>query len=120
MDTAYGAGLDFLLISPVVVTAASAVLIARIVTAGGGAVFTLAPARALGRVSYSLYLWQTPVIVWGDVWLSGASLVVRVVLLGGAALACALASYWCVEAPIRRLGSRAKPAPAMAQPAVHA
>lgn len=120
VDTAYGAGLDFLLISPVVVTAASAVLIARIVTAGGGAVFTLAPARALGRVSYSLYLWQTPVIVWGDVWLSGASLVVRVVLLGGAALACALASYWFVEAPIRRLGSRAKPAPAMAQPAVHA
>jgi peptidoglycan/LPS O-acetylase OafA/YrhL len=120
VDTAYGAGLDFLLINPVVVTAASAVLIAWIVTAGGGAVFTRAPARALGRVSYSLYLWQTPVIVWGDVWLNGAPFVVRVVLLGGAALVCALASYWFVEAPLRRLGNGPKRVPAIPQPAVHA
>jgi peptidoglycan/LPS O-acetylase OafA/YrhL len=115
---AYGAGADFTLVGPVLVTAAAAAFIARVVTAGEGGAFTWSWARALGRVSYSLYLWQTPVIVWGALWLSGVPLAVRAPLLGGISLLCAVVSYYCVEAPFRRLGTRARPSGALAQPVV--
>jgi peptidoglycan/LPS O-acetylase OafA/YrhL len=117
---AYGAGVDFTLVGPVLVTAAAAAFIARVVTAGAGAggAFNWRWARALGRVSYSLYLWQTPVIVWGALWLSGLPLAVRAPLLGGVSLACALVSYSCVEAPLRRLGTVSRPVAAIGQPVV--
>jgi peptidoglycan/LPS O-acetylase OafA/YrhL len=115
---AYGAGADFTLVGPLVVTAAAAVIIARVVTADAGTALRWPPARALGRVSYSLYLWQTPVIVWGDIWLKGFPLVVRAPLLAGAALACAPVSYWCVEAPLRRLGTAPRASTPAPQPAV--
>jgi peptidoglycan/LPS O-acetylase OafA/YrhL len=108
-DTAYGGGLDFLLINPLVATAASAVLIAWVVTSAGGGSLNWPVSRALGRVSYSLYLWQTPVIVWGGVALSTYPLAVRVVVLGSAALLCAIASYRLIEGPIRRLGTAPAP-----------
>jgi peptidoglycan/LPS O-acetylase OafA/YrhL len=102
--TAYGNGADFTLVNPLLTTAATAVLIARVVTAGGGGAFKWRSSRALGRVSYSLYLWQTPVILWGDIWLSGVPFVVRVPLLAAVSLICAVVSYRYVEAPIRRMG----------------
>jgi peptidoglycan/LPS O-acetylase OafA/YrhL len=104
--TAYGNGADFLLINPLLTTAATAVLIARVVTAGGGGAFNWRSSRGLGRVSYSLYLWQTPVILWGDIWLSSFPFIVRVPLLTAVSLACAVVSYRYVEAPIRRLGAQ--------------
>jgi peptidoglycan/LPS O-acetylase OafA/YrhL len=117
-DTAYGGGIDFLLINPVVATAASAVLIGWIVTSGrGGGALNWRASRALGRVSYSLYLWQTPVIVWGGVALAAYPFVVRVAVLGGTALLFAVASYRLVEGPIRRLGTTSvppRPAPTLA------
>ncbi|HVC03148.1 MAG TPA: acyltransferase [Candidatus Acidoferrales bacterium] len=117
VDTAYGGGIDFLFINPVVATAASAVLIGWIVTSGGGGALNWRASRGLGRISYSLYLWQTPVIVWGGDALGGYPLAIRVAVLGGTALLFAVASYRLVEGPIRRLGTTSvppRPAPTLA------
>jgi peptidoglycan/LPS O-acetylase OafA/YrhL len=104
-ETIYGDGVDFLLINPVIATAASAVLIAWVVTSDGAGALGWPVSRALGRISYSLYLWQTPIIIWGAA-LSSYPLVIRAPVLGGGALACAVASYQLVERPMRRLGVR--------------
>jgi peptidoglycan/LPS O-acetylase OafA/YrhL len=65
-------------------------------------VLALAPLAWLGRLSYSLYLWHWPVIVLVNqttTGLSGAALVaLRVALM----LAATCASYYVVEAPLRR------------------
>lgn len=103
--TGYGGDAGFLLINPVVATAASAVLIGWIVTSGGGGVLNWRASRGLGRVSYSLYLWQTPIIVWGSDALATYPLAIRCAVLGGTALLFAVASYRLVEGPIRRLGA---------------
>lgn len=117
--TAFPNGADlFLLAGPVVVAIATTLLIARLVTAGGGGALTWRPVRGLGRISYSLYLWQTPVIVWGDVWLGSTPLLVRVTLLTSLSLACAHASYRYVEAPLRNLGRAPSPPPSDASTAV--
>ena len=108
-DTGYGGDVGFLLINPVVATAATAVLIGWMVTANGGGVFNWRVSRGLGRISYSLYLWQTPIIVWGSDELASYPLAVRVAVLGGTALLFAVASYRLVEGPIRRLGAGAAP-----------
>lgn len=113
-DTAYGADAGFLLINPLVATASSAVLIGWVVTTGGGGVLHWRTSRGLGRISYSLYLWQTPIIVWGGDKLAPYPLAVRVAVLGGTALLFAVASYRLVEGPMRRLGAgsvRRKAAP---------
>jgi peptidoglycan/LPS O-acetylase OafA/YrhL len=99
----------FSLLGPAVVTIATALLIARLVTAGAGGFLTWRPVRGLGRISYSLYLWQTPVIVWGDVWLGSTPAVLRVALLTSLSLACACVSYRYVEAPLRNLGRLPSP-----------
>ncbi len=108
-DTIYGSGIDFLIVNPVAATAASALLIGWIVTRGGGGMLNWRASRALGRVSYSLYLWQTPVIVWAGTSLNAYPLLLRVLLLGGSALLLAVASYRLVEEPIRRLGAPSTP-----------
>jgi peptidoglycan/LPS O-acetylase OafA/YrhL len=110
--TVYGGGLGFLIVNPLLATAASALLIAWVVTSGRGGIFSWRSSRALGRISYSLYLWQTPVIVWGGVVVSIYPLAIRIVVLGGAALLFAVASYRLVETPMRRLGTApTSPAP---------
>lgn len=64
--------------------------------------FGLPPLAGLGRVSYSLYLWHLPIIVIvtaRSTHLAGAGLVaLRVVLI----VAATAASYFLIEAPIRR------------------
>ncbi len=111
--TTYGAGIGFTLAGPLLVTAATTLIIARVVTAGGGGAFTWGWSRGLGRVSYSLYLWQTPAIIWGGALLGSYSLLPRMALLGGLSLACAVASYRLVESPWRRVvTSRRQPATA--------
>ena len=67
-----------------------------------GAVLSLPPLRWLGTISYGVYLWHWPIIVYvtpGRTGLSGAALdLVRIVLT----LAFSTASYYVVERPIRR------------------
>jgi peptidoglycan/LPS O-acetylase OafA/YrhL len=84
---------------------ATAAVIAGVVQAPGGPVprfLALAPLRALGRISYGVYLWYWPVLlaVTGDrVHLDGFWLfVVRVAVT----VAIAALSYRLVEQPIRR------------------
>ncbi|MDA8071247.1 MAG: acyltransferase [Actinomycetota bacterium] len=67
-----------------------------------GTVLSLPPLRWLGTISYGVYLWHWPIIVYvtrGRTGLGGALLdVVRVALT----LAIATASYFVVERPLRR------------------
>ncbi|MGH9920786.1 MAG: acyltransferase family protein, partial [Nitrososphaerales archaeon] len=67
-----------------------------------GKLLAVAPLRWIGTISYGLYLWHWPVLVYVDhqtTGLDGAPLdLVRVAI----ALAAATASYYLVERPIRR------------------
>jgi peptidoglycan/LPS O-acetylase OafA/YrhL len=71
-----------------------------------GAVLELQPLAWLGRISYSVYLWQAIFFVWDDE---------RSAVLGALqsppwrfmlTLACAAGSYYGIEKPVIRLGAR--------------
>jgi hypothetical protein len=70
------------------------------------AVLGVAPARALGRISYGVYLWHWPVIVWmtpATVHLDGLALMAARLAM---TLVAATLSYHLLEMPIRRGGFR--------------
>jgi peptidoglycan/LPS O-acetylase OafA/YrhL len=69
---------------------------------GGGWLLNLSPVRALGRISYSLYLWQEPFLNphGGSTWFTRYPL--NLIL----ALAAALLSYNLIEQPFLRLRAR--------------
>ena len=69
-----------------------------------------APIVWLGKVSYSLYLWQ-------EVFCSNPALH-RGYLLAFLALGCACVSYYCVEQPLLRLREKLSAKPSLARPAV--
>ncbi len=64
-------------------------------------VLDLAPLRLCGRVSYGIYLWHWPVIVWLDAdrtgWTGGGLLAARLAVIA----ALTAVSYVCIESPIR-------------------
>jgi peptidoglycan/LPS O-acetylase OafA/YrhL len=64
-------------------------------------VFSLAPLRFIGRISYELYLWHWPVIVVTDDELHFEG-IGRVAFILAVTLALSLASYYLVDAPVRR------------------
>jgi len=64
-------------------------------------VLSLAPMQAIGKLSYSWYLWHWPVLMLGAVLFPAPGLMGRVLLVI-AALAIAIVSYHLVERPIRR------------------
>jgi peptidoglycan/LPS O-acetylase OafA/YrhL len=82
-----------------------ALVIAAVTTSGTGILargFALPPLRWLGLISYGLYLWHWPVIVWltpGRTGLDGLPLAAVRLAVG---LGLSLASYHLVEQPIRR------------------
>jgi peptidoglycan/LPS O-acetylase OafA/YrhL len=84
------------------------------VIAGGCAVpsalLSVAPLQALGRLSYSWYLWHWPFLMIAPVALGvEASLPVNL-LIGAAALVAAALTYALVEQPVRRMtGLRERP-----------
>jgi peptidoglycan/LPS O-acetylase OafA/YrhL len=65
----------------------------------------LAPVRFLGRISYSLYLWQQ-LFSNGEETPSPHSLFSHVLLCWCATFACAIASYYLVETPLIRRGHK--------------
>ncbi len=65
-----------------------------------GRLLELAPVRYLGRISYSLYLWQQV----GLIALGHSGLWLRL----GASLALAMVSYYAIEQPFIRLGARVR------------
>ena len=73
-------------------------LVARLLTLRGFVV--------LGLMSYSLYLWHWPVIVFSHHWALEAPTLASKAALVLASLACAYASWRWIEGPTRRLGGR--------------
>jgi peptidoglycan/LPS O-acetylase OafA/YrhL len=70
------------------------------------------PVAWLGKISYSLYLWQ-------ELWCSNAALHAGLILVVPA-LACACVSYYIVEQPMLRLRERLRPGrPVMQPPSVN-
>ncbi|MDR3299688.1 MAG: acyltransferase [Candidatus Accumulibacter sp.] len=65
------------------------------------ALLSLRPMQALGRVSYSWYLWHWPILVVGGAIYVQAGLSTRIAL-ALFSLALAAISYRCVELPLRR------------------
>src|SRR5262249_43245548 len=90
-----------------------AVIILRMLSAPsriGSLLLESAPLVAIGRISYSLYLFHVPFMIW--LWPRNSQSVdaLNAVLILGATFAVALLSYYCVERPCLRLKSRlAKP-----------
>jgi peptidoglycan/LPS O-acetylase OafA/YrhL len=77
------------------------------------AILALPPIAYLGRISYGIYIWHWPLIVWAERgWLDlrGVSPVPRDLGLTAATVALASLSYHAVEKPIRygSLGTRLK------------
>ncbi|ODA90800.1 hypothetical protein ATY41_08440 [Leifsonia xyli subsp. xyli] len=63
-----------------------------------GRVLTLAPVRYIGRISYSLYLWHAPVIVFAAALFPGEGFV-HGLLCVAASVAIAALSYYVIEQP---------------------
>ncbi len=99
-DTTFGA-----VVGPTIINVALALMIDRAVRVPSdvvGRFLNWAPLCALGRISYSLYLWQQPFLNphVGGAWYA------RYPLNLGLALLAALASYHLIEKPFLRLRSR--------------
>jgi peptidoglycan/LPS O-acetylase OafA/YrhL len=70
-----------------------------------GRLLELAPARFLGRISYSVYLWQQ-LFSNGQETPSTHSLYSHVLLCWCATFCCAIASYYLIETPLIRIGHK--------------
>ena len=81
-----------------------AAAVAAVVLHPGGAaarLLSVAPARALGRISYGVYLWHWPLFLVLNHQRTGLTGDALAVVRIGASLAVAAASYRLIEAPIR-------------------
>jgi peptidoglycan/LPS O-acetylase OafA/YrhL len=97
---------------------ACAVMIVSAVRGGSiNHILELRPLTFLGRISYSLYLWHWPVLVWASAAV-GDDHPIRTALLLPAVVAIATASYYGVERPLRARWRR-PPAARIAVPAGH-
>lgn len=73
-------------------------------TSVASAALSLPPVAYLGRISYGIYVWHWPLIVWADegwIKLGGISGLERSLVLAAATVAIASLSYHLVEKPIR-------------------
>ncbi len=88
-----------------VVAVAAAGLLATVVLVPGGLwgrLLGLAPLRALGTVSYGLYLWHWPIFIVLDHARTGLTGWLLFGVRAGTSLAVATASYHLLEMPVRR------------------
>lgn len=70
-----------------------------------GQLLSLAPLRFVGLISYSLYLWHWPIVVFADtgLLLPKTPLVIAAIIL--VSIGAATLSWWLVETPFRRHAS---------------
>ncbi|WOI54071.1 acyltransferase family protein [Parvularcula sp. LCG005] len=73
-----------------------------------GRLMSIWPAQFFGKISYSLYLWHWPVIVYATYFLPGHGKVDKVILFA-ISIALATLSYYFVEQPFRTKKMRALP-----------
>jgi peptidoglycan/LPS O-acetylase OafA/YrhL len=95
----------------------AAVLVLAPQLASGGRVRAALQARplvALGKISYSVYLWHLPLYVWLDRNAGPWPIAVKAVVAAGAVLGVATLSYRFVERPFLQRKARVAPAPAAA------
>lgn len=88
-----------------VIAACGAVLVVALPAAGDGRLRRTIAARplvALGAVSYSVYLWHLPIVMWVDRNVGGWPAGVQIAGAAAASLAAGTASYHLVERPIVR------------------
>ncbi len=81
------------------------VLIAAVVCqprAPGTRLLSVAPLRAVGKISYGLYLWHFPLFLWLDEGSTGQRGTALLILRLGVTLAVSLLSYFVIEQPIRQ------------------
>ena len=87
------------------IDAAVAALIAAVVLfprSAAGRIFSLRPLRAIGTISYGLYLWHFPCFLWldqGNTGLAGTGLLA---LRLSVTLVVSLVSFFAIEQPVRR------------------
>lgn len=62
---------------------------------------SVAPARWTGKISYSLYLWHWPLILWVGSFIDVSAPLQKAIVIGGTFTLAAM-SYVIVESPIRR------------------
>ncbi len=70
-----------------------------------GRFLELSSMRFVGRISYSLYLWQQPFLILDGSAAGGLTIWQHWPLAPIGLFACAMASYYCIERPMIRLGS---------------
>jgi peptidoglycan/LPS O-acetylase OafA/YrhL len=103
-------GLDRIYVyGPMIATPAAVLLVAG--AADGNRVLELRPLRFLGRISYAVYLWHVPLLVFTHSLYGRASAIPAVLL----ALALGTASTLLLEEPLRR-SWRLRRAPAVSRP----
>ncbi len=85
----------------VVCLATGAVILASLQRGWCWRVLSIAPLRSIGKVSYGLYLWHWPVLVYLDASRTGLSGVRLFVLRAAVTIGITLASYFLLELPIR-------------------
>ncbi|HEX3688351.1 MAG TPA: acyltransferase family protein [Solirubrobacteraceae bacterium] len=81
------------------------VLIAAVVfqpRALGARLLSVAPLRAVGKISYGLYLWHFPLFLWLDEGSTGQRGTALLILRLAVTLAVSLLSYFVIEQPIRQ------------------
>jgi peptidoglycan/LPS O-acetylase OafA/YrhL len=94
---------------PMLATPAAVLLVAG--AAGGNRVLELRPLRFLGRISYAVYLWHVPVLVFTHTLFGRASAIPAVAL----ALVLGAASTLLLEEPLRRAW-RVRRSPVVSRP----
>jgi peptidoglycan/LPS O-acetylase OafA/YrhL len=107
LDSPSGAATRYSTGGALIVAFGSAAVIWAIATRSSAAtrVLAYAPVAYLGRLSYGMYIWHWPLVVWSgrSEWLDMSTWpdVFRVTALTGATIALASLSYHLVETPIR-------------------